>query len=79
MQFKKYNIKQETVLILGAYSLHSMIGALLLEPVKWHMKRIPICLETIPENPKILSNNEEGIHLLIKNILKKLFLIMYNN
>ncbi|XP_050446346.1 monocarboxylate transporter 13-like [Cataglyphis hispanica] len=52
---------QETVLILGAYSLHSMIGALLLEPVKWHMKRIPICLETIPENSKILSNNEEDI------------------
>ncbi|KAL6440494.1 hypothetical protein ACFW04_003189 [Cataglyphis niger] len=52
---------QETVLILGAYSLHSMIGALLLEPVKWHMKRIPICLETISENSKILSNNEEDI------------------
>lgn len=50
---------QETILILGAYSLHSMIGVLLLQPVKWHMKSTPICLETIPENSKILNNNEE--------------------
>lgn len=52
---------QETVLILGAYSLHSIMGALLLQPVKWHMKRVPLCLETIPENSKVLSNNEEDI------------------
>lgn len=49
---------QETILILGAYSLHSLIGGLLLQPVKWHMKSIPLCLETVAESPKILNNNE---------------------
>ncbi|XP_024893836.1 uncharacterized protein LOC112468741 isoform X1 [Temnothorax curvispinosus] len=47
---------QGTILILGAYSFHSMIGALLLHPIKWHMKNAPICLETIPENPKTLTD-----------------------
>jgi MFS family permease len=27
-----------TALLLGALSLHSLVGALLLQPVKWHMK-----------------------------------------
>jgi hypothetical protein len=27
-----------TALILGGLSLHSLVGALLLQPVKWHMK-----------------------------------------
>nr|CAD7393962.1 unnamed protein product [Timema cristinae] len=30
---------QGTGLILGALSLHSMVGAFLLQPIKWHMKR----------------------------------------
>lgn len=63
------------MLILGAYSFHSMIAALLLQPVEWHMKTVPICLETIPENSKILSD-KEGINLQIKNIP---ILEMYNN
>lgn len=65
---KNKNIKQETILILGAYSLHATVAALLLQPIKWHMKTVPLCLETIPENSKISSNNEEGINLQIKNI-----------
>lgn len=52
---------QETILILGAYSFHATAAALLLQPVKWHMKTVPVCLETIPENSKISSNNEEDI------------------
>lgn len=55
-------------MILGAYSFHATAAALLLQPVKWHMKTVPVCLETIPENSKISSNNEEGISLLINNI-----------
>lgn len=47
---------QGTVLILGAYSSHSMIAAMLLQPVKWHMKNAPLCLETVTENPKILTD-----------------------
>ncbi|KAL6267707.1 hypothetical protein P5V15_000778 [Pogonomyrmex californicus] len=50
---------QGTVLILGAYSFHSMIGALLLRPVKRYMKKVPICLETIPEEPNILANEKQ--------------------
>ncbi|CAG2056632.1 unnamed protein product [Timema podura] len=30
---------QGTGLILGALSLHSMVGAFLLQPIKWHMKK----------------------------------------
>lgn len=60
---KIYNIKQGTVLILGAYSFHSMIGAMLLQPVKWHMKNKPILLETAIENSKISTdiNDKQGI------------------
>ncbi|KAL0121787.1 hypothetical protein PUN28_006923 [Cardiocondyla obscurior] len=47
---------QGTLLILGAYSFHSMLGALLLHPVKWHMisvsEKKPLCSETITEDPK---------------------------
>ncbi|KAG5332235.1 MOT9 protein, partial [Acromyrmex heyeri] len=50
---------QGTVLILGAYSFHSMIGAILLQPVKWHMINVPI-LETVIENPKILTDNNDN-------------------
>jgi len=51
------------MLILGAYSFHSIIGAMLLQPIKWHMKNAPICLETVTENPKILAdiNENQGI------------------
>ncbi|KAI4503669.1 hypothetical protein M0802_001072 [Mischocyttarus mexicanus] len=31
---------QGTLLILGSYSLHSMLGSLMLHPIKWHMKRL---------------------------------------
>ncbi|XP_036140026.1 monocarboxylate transporter 9 isoform X2 [Monomorium pharaonis] len=49
---------QGTVLILGAYSFHALIGAMLLQPVKWHMKDAPICLETVkPKNPKTSTDN----------------------
>ncbi|KYQ56362.1 Monocarboxylate transporter 9 [Trachymyrmex zeteki] len=50
---------QGTVLILGAYSFHAMIGAMLLQPVKWHMIKVPICLETVIENPTILTDNDD--------------------
>ncbi|XP_032664227.1 uncharacterized protein LOC116840953 isoform X2 [Odontomachus brunneus] len=49
---------QGTILLLGAYSLHSLVGAMLLQPLKWHMKSIPICLETIPKTTDILNNTE---------------------
>ncbi|KYN13877.1 Monocarboxylate transporter 1 [Trachymyrmex cornetzi] len=50
---------QGTVLILGAYSFHSMIGAMLLQPVKWHMINVPICFETVIENPKTNNNDKK--------------------
>ncbi|KYM98165.1 Monocarboxylate transporter 13 [Cyphomyrmex costatus] len=50
---------QGTILIFGAYSFHSMIGAILLQPIKWHMINAPICLETVIENPKILTDNND--------------------
>jgi len=34
-----------TALILGGLSLHSLVGALLLQPVKWHMKKQEVPLE----------------------------------
>nr|XP_012228865.1 PREDICTED: uncharacterized protein LOC105675935 [Linepithema humile] len=54
---KVYDI-QGTVLLLGAYSLHSVIAVMLLQPIKWHMKSAPLCLETISENPNIAINSE---------------------
>ncbi|XP_026828950.1 monocarboxylate transporter 9-like isoform X2 [Ooceraea biroi] len=54
---------QGTVLLLGAYSLHSMVGCLLLQPIKWHMKSVPICddhsSESINKSPELLTTKEE--------------------
>ena len=36
-----------TALILGGLSLHSLAAALLLQPVKWHMKKKEVPLEAI--------------------------------
>lgn len=36
-----------TALILGGLSLHSLVAALLLQPVKWHMKQKEVPLEAI--------------------------------
>jgi MFS family permease len=41
-----------TALILGGLSLHSLVAALLLQPVKWHMKRkedSPVTMENADE------------------------------
>jgi MFS family permease len=43
-----------TALILGGLSLHSVVAALLLQPVKWHMKPKESALEPIEE-----ANEEE--------------------
>ncbi|XP_015183571.1 PREDICTED: uncharacterized protein LOC107070156 [Polistes dominula] len=32
---------QGTLLVLGSYSLHSILASLMLHPIKWHMKRLP--------------------------------------
>ncbi|XP_018337118.1 PREDICTED: monocarboxylate transporter 9-like isoform X1 [Trachymyrmex septentrionalis] len=63
---------QGTVLILGAYSFHSMIGAMLLQPVKWHMINVPICLETVIENPTILTDNSDKKILTDNNDKKEI-------
>ncbi|XP_043262144.1 uncharacterized protein LOC122402967 [Colletes gigas] len=39
---------QGTVLLFGAYSLHSLVGSLLLQPLKWHTK-----------SAKVQSNSED--------------------
>jgi len=36
-----------TSLILGGLSLHSLVAALLLQPVKWHMKKKEVTLEAV--------------------------------
>ncbi|PNF41717.1 hypothetical protein B7P43_G03458 [Cryptotermes secundus] len=38
-----------TALILGGLSLHSLVAALLLQPVKWHMKPKEVTLETMED------------------------------
>jgi MFS family permease len=41
-----------TALILGGLSLHSFAAALLLQPVKWHMKRKEVPLDAV-ENAEV--------------------------
>ncbi|XP_014487669.1 PREDICTED: uncharacterized protein LOC106751305 isoform X2 [Dinoponera quadriceps] len=50
---------QGTILLFGAYSLHSAVGALLLQPLKWHKKSEPLSLETVTKTPDILNNTED--------------------
>lgn len=38
-----------TALILGGLSLHSLVAALLLQPVKWHVKPKEVTLETMED------------------------------
>ena len=40
------------MLILGALSLHSLVGATMLQPIKWHRKKI------IEENKKDIVNGK---------------------
>jgi hypothetical protein len=39
-----------SVLILGGFALHSLVGSMLLQPVKWHLR---------PEKPKKNEENEQ--------------------
>lgn len=39
------------------------------------MKRAPLCLETISENPEIINNEMKGIDLSIKHVCIKLSFI----
>jgi MFS family permease len=48
-----YNFRG-SVLILGGVALHSLVGSMLLQPIKWHLR---------PEKPK---KNEENEQLEIK-------------
>jgi MFS family permease len=48
-----------TALILGGLSLHSLAAALLLQPVKWHMKRKEVPLEAV-ENVDEEPDDDKG-------------------
>ena len=46
-----------TVLILAALALNAAVGASLLQPVKWHMKVVPI--------PQVPAIQEESIQIQV--------------
>ncbi|XP_025155951.1 uncharacterized protein LOC105182410 [Harpegnathos saltator] len=56
---------QGTILLLGGYSLHSLVGAALLHPLKWHMKTVPLCLESVAKAPDIFNNAEKDTSSVI--------------
>lgn len=51
---------QGTLLILGSYSLHSILASLMLHPLKWHMKRLP----SVEDNDKhVIEITEKESHV----------------
>lgn len=48
-----------TVLILAALALNAAVGASLLQPVKWHMKVVPI--------PQVPAIQEESVQVQVKS------------
>lgn len=50
----EYGVKG-TMVIVGASSLHAMISVCLLQPVKWHLKEVPIKEEEM----KIINNENK--------------------
>jgi MFS family permease len=48
-----------TALILGGLSLHSLVAALLLQPVKWHMKKKEVFLEAIENVDEVDGEPDE--------------------
>lgn len=70
-----YYGSQGTLLIFGSYSLHAIIGALMLHPIKWHMKKQSdvedqdkqMIIENIEkeqsiDTPKEVSEDEDIFH-----------------
>ncbi|XP_029034136.1 monocarboxylate transporter 9-like [Osmia bicornis bicornis] len=54
--FVSYYGFQGTILLYGAFSLHSLVGSLLLRPLKWYAKNVTNQTDTTNEIP---SNNEK--------------------
>lgn len=51
---------QGTMLLYGAFSLHSLIGSVLLQPIKWHMKPAPLpAKELMPLDLKKINEDDE--------------------
>ena len=48
-----------TTLILGGLSLHSLVAALLLQPVKWHMKQKEVPLEAIESEDEVAGEPDD--------------------
>lgn len=51
---------QGTILLFGSHTLHSIIGALLLHPVKWHMKKQPN-VENIDKETNMENSEKERL------------------
>ncbi|XP_066994363.2 uncharacterized protein [Anabrus simplex] len=60
---KNYNI-QGTTLILGGFALHSLVAALLLQPIKWHMKKVREESEESEVKPPVFIEEEKRISLV---------------
>ncbi|KAK2585102.1 hypothetical protein KPH14_008614 [Odynerus spinipes] len=56
---------QGTVLLFGSYALHSLIAALLLHPIKWHMKKQPSVEDK--DKQKSIENLEKEHHVDVTN------------
>lgn len=69
-----YYDSQGTLMIISALTLHIIVGACLLQPVKWHAKyvgpekfiAVPIELNPI-QNQTIYEEDEDDIQLSINN------------
>lgn len=49
---------QGTILLYGAFSLHSLVGSILLQPLKWHTKNLKVQSQTV--NEEIFMNKKEN-------------------
>lgn len=62
------------ILIIGALSLHAVVGALLLQPVEWHMTKIKFDDESEPlisNTAVVKKNDDDGLNK--KNTLGQQF------
>lgn len=65
----KYGVQGAT-LIISAFSLHVIVAALLLQPIKWHMKDPPVELDN--ELQELKPNEQKKIQIEALPITRKI-------
>lgn len=61
----KFYTTEQTIFIIGGLSLHAFVAAILLQPVKWHMKE-KVDVEKADEDEELAEENKDQVMTLLE-------------